>query len=260
MKIRFSIQIPKIPERPDLNEDVLLFDEEQAVICDGASESFDSRTWAHMLAKAAFAKDFIPSGETFDALADEYASNVNYAVLSWSKQAAFDRGSFSTLLKASYKKEESRIQVTAVGDSEFFLLSPVVYDISSDPRLGTCSCVRRYYRLLHCQPYKSSAEFSRRPGIISTLKRANAVFSAEYMASSVQSYEVKRGGYALLMSDALAAWSMKKYEQGKPVWDKLLSFTDEDPKSKEEFLLMVKDLRSRHELKVDDTTLLIMEF
>ena len=259
MKLRFSAQVPKILGSDDLNEDVVLTDDAQFVICDGASESYDSRTWAKKIAQVALAHDFIPSGESFDSVAREYSASVDYAKLSWSRQASFDRGSFCTLLKMGYSAQDQSVQVTAIGDSEFFLLSPDGFTVSSDPRESSVSCMHQAYSI-KCFPYANSAQFQQRPQLISTLQKANAVFSAEYVGSCVKRYAVKKGQFALLMSDAISCWCLKNQEKGSPVWETLLSFSKEDPQSLEKFTSMVVQLRLRREMRIDDTSLVIVEF
>ncbi|HFD8837105.1 TPA: hypothetical protein ACF67X_004894 [Salmonella enterica] len=53
MKQEFSGTIPKDPEYPGENEDKFAFSEDgrRLALCDGASESFNSKLWADLLAR-----------------------------------------------------------------------------------------------------------------------------------------------------------------------------------------------------------------
>ena len=124
MNIVFAAQVPKdLSSSPEHIEDVYAISNDNArvVLCDGASESFDSRTWAELLANKFLCDPDIKSGWITDVLTD-YIEKFDYQQMSWSKQASFERGSFSTLLGVQYFFDESYVQITGVGDTVAFLL------------------------------------------------------------------------------------------------------------------------------------------
>jgi hypothetical protein len=90
MKILFAGQVPKEPSFPDANEGAFEKDPESGKIAvsDGASESFDSKTWARLLACRFVENPQLNERWLADAIAD-YTARADYASLSWSKQAAF---------------------------------------------------------------------------------------------------------------------------------------------------------------------------
>src|SRR5690242_19769978 len=99
MHVSFTGSFPKTQDYPDANEDCFVITDDQLCIalCDGASESFDSKTWARSLADRFVANPLVDTNWVQEAV-DSYRSQYDWNALSWSKQAAFDRGSFATLL------------------------------------------------------------------------------------------------------------------------------------------------------------------
>ena len=85
-------------------------------LCDGASESFDSSVWAQILADK-FARDPAVTPEWLGDAIAEYVSRHDFDTMSWSQQASYERGSFSTLLGAQYDPEHRAVEILSVGDS-----------------------------------------------------------------------------------------------------------------------------------------------
>src|SRR5688572_10364860 len=123
MEVAFVGQVPKDPSFPDENEDVYELEIEtgRVAVSDGASESFDSRTWARLLATRFVKKPELSSNWLAQAIED-YSLSFDPAALSWSKQAAFDRGSFATLLGIEECIAHGTMDVIAIGDSLAVLL------------------------------------------------------------------------------------------------------------------------------------------
>jgi hypothetical protein len=99
MVVPFAGQIPKNPAYPEATEDILVAEPTtgRLALCDGASESFDSRTWAQLFARKFTKEPEVSIGWLSEAV-NEYVASFDVTDLPWSKQAAFDRGSFETLL------------------------------------------------------------------------------------------------------------------------------------------------------------------
>src|SRR5450759_3406612 len=81
------------------NEDRLCVstDKMSCAVSDGASISFDSGPWAEVLCRK-FIENSDITPEWLVSAINEYQLAYDRDVLSWSHQAAFDRGSFATLL------------------------------------------------------------------------------------------------------------------------------------------------------------------
>src|SRR5262249_13020142 len=86
-------------------------------VCDGASQSYDSAAWAQMLCRA-FIEDQCVNQDWIAHAAERYQSKHSQADLPWMKQAAFERGSFSTLLGVEALSGNA-VRVTAFGDTIF---------------------------------------------------------------------------------------------------------------------------------------------
>lgn len=195
MRLRVDLvaSVPKDPERPELNEDAWAPNE--ALTCfavsDGASESYDSRAWAQLLvAKYASDPHFLPSWVE-DATA-KYSQHVDFDSLSWSKQAAYERGSFATLLGLQLAENGREVKVLAVGDS--------------------LACQLRGGDLVATFPYSSAEEFDARPALLSTLASKNA-FLAEpdfFARNTARTWTIEAGDVLLLTTDAVGQWLLRE--------------------------------------------------
>lgn len=154
LRVDLAVTVPKDIEHQELNEDAWAVDEtvSKVALSDGASESYDSRTWATLLVKA-YAADSAFSIEWLGKVLADYSSMVNYESLSWSKQAAFDRGSFATLLGLELAPNGD-VEVLALGDS-------VAFHLRGD-------------QLLSSFPYTLPEQFDARPLLLSTLAANNS--------------------------------------------------------------------------------------
>lgn len=227
LRILFAGQVPKDSEYPELIEDALLFgvDRKSAVISDGASESYDSKKWADLIVQK-YTKDSLISKEWFFELQDNYHSSIDFQNLSWSKQASFERGSFATLLGL---KELSlgQIEITAIGDCECFVLEK---DLNIKAAI----------------PYEHSLDFENRPQLISTRSEFNSFLEKNPLTQVVT---IDNEDTILLMSDALACWTLRSMEEDDDKWKLLLSISNEIELSE-----LITSERSKRSMKVDDVT------
>lgn len=93
MRQEFAGSVPKEPRSPEANEDVLALSDSanRFALSDGASDSFNSKLWAKLLANRFIADPGVSPQWVDGALAD-YEAAHDVASMSWSKQAAFERG------------------------------------------------------------------------------------------------------------------------------------------------------------------------
>lgn len=233
LRLNFAVSVPKDPARHDLNEDVWAVDERlvRVAVSDGASESFDSRTWARLLVEKYMADPAITS-DWVDSAVAKYKASVDYEQLSWSKQAAYDRGSFATLLAVELALNGTEVEVLAIGDS-------VAMHVSSGVLLASF-------------PYTTPEEFDSRPKLLSTLTSANS-FVAELgflNKNSSKTWPVKPGDYLLLMTDAVAQWVLREQAETPSALLRMLEVTQAH-----EFEELVLKLRQEHRMCLDDSTL-----
>ena len=195
MKLRMDLtaSVPKDVERPEQNEDSWAWD--KALTCfalsDGASESYDSRAWAQLLVKK-FARDpDFSRAWVAEAVAD-YSQRIDLAALSWSQQAAFERGSFASLLGLRLAESGQEVELLAVGDS-----------LACHVRGGT---------LISTFPYSAAEEFDARPALLSTLGNKNGFLTETgFFAHDLRAtWAVRAGDVILLVTDAVGQWLLRK--------------------------------------------------
>lgn len=217
------------------NEDRFLFDETilRFVMSDGASVSYDSGTWAELICKKFIANPAVDA-EWVNELVAGYNLTIDRESLSWMKQAAFDRGSFASLLGVQLNLNLSSIQITAIGDTNIFILEDGI--------------------LTNCFPVKDVEHFSNSPDLICTVHSENAYLTEDTLNASTMTIDLGERIYAdvvsvLMATDALSAWAM-----ADPVGERLVelfSLADDN-----QFLELVSTERANGSLKLDDTSLI----
>jgi len=233
----FAAQTPKELDRPELNEDVFAFDQAvtRIALSDGASESFDSRTWAHLLVQS-FERDPRPSADWLTTTLELYKSGIDLTSLSWSKQAAFERGSFATLLGVEVHESGQQVSVFGVGDSVAVFLEE--------------GAVARSF------PLQKSLDFQVRPLLFSTRAGANGFTTdPNFRGKHSITVDVTPATTLLLMTDAIAAWFLTSVENATEEWRRLLALG-----SPEELQPLVREQRATGAMRVDDVTLLRVQF
>ena len=234
LRVDLAVTVPKDIERRALNEDAWSIDQSvtRVAVSDGASESYDSRAWATLLVNAYIA-DHEFSAEWLAKVLATYLATVEYESLSWAKQAAFDRGSFATLLALEVAPNDSDIEVLALGDSVAFHL--------------------RGGELLTSFPYTSAEEFDARPQLLSTVAANNAFITEPgfFGRNSSRTWHVQVGDVILLATDAVAQWALLEREPDRNALRYLRDVT-----ALEDFEPQVLELRRQARIRVDDSTLI----
>jgi hypothetical protein len=239
MWLKFSGQVPKDVEYPQSNEDAFVVDQQRAVaaVSDGASESFDSKTWANLLSTA-FCRCPAVHAEWAEQLAQDYELVHEPSSLSWSKRAAFDRGSFATLLGVEYSAIHSSLDVLAIGDSIAAL-------IQND-------------KLIETFPYRTALEFQQRPQLLCTQRSNNAfLHDSNFYSMHSMTWKIptELASFVLLMTDALAEWAIRGQDEGLATWRTLL-----DIDSEESLQALVSTEREARRMRIDDVTLVCLGF
>ncbi|KXU89806.1 hypothetical protein CI15_06360 [Paraburkholderia monticola] len=233
--INFKASVPKSLSEQDANEDAASFDLERGIVAisDGASESFDSRAWARLLV-ARFIQQPAVNAEWVSAARLSYEVDWDFETMSWSQQAAFDRGSFATLLGAEWHEHSRALEVFAVGDS-----LAVHLDASG---------------AWESHPYRRAEQFDERPRLLSTKAEANAfVRSSTFYTESCAVWELTEGSLVFLMTDALGQWLLTEPESFNARCQLLLSANTEPA-----FTEFVLEQRRLGAMRIDDTTLMVL--
>jgi hypothetical protein len=231
LRIVFTGSIPKDDSPDAVNEDQTATDEARQLfaVSDGASESYDSARWARLIADEWISSGAVATRLGLDRLVREYEFGCDPASLSWSRRAAYDRGSFATLLGVSLRGSE--IRVVAIGDS-----LAVGLQMGIEPRSF---------------PYQAAEDFDRRPLLLSTRLAANEALADRTVARGcVTRWPIQPGSTLLLMTDALGQWLLRHG------LDSSACSSLQQIRSGEELRELVVAERSVGMMRRDDTTLL----
>jgi len=240
MHISFQGQVPKDLAYPDDIEDAFARapDAGRVAISDGASESYDSRSWARLLVERFVADTHVDLGWLKGAIA-AYKEQSDFTELSWSHQEAFDRGSFASLLGIEHVPEARRLEVHCVGDSVAMLID------------GRGHLHRKF-------SYLRSASFRQRPNLLSTNPARNAFFTGwRSLESQIALWPLfpEEPWFVLCMTDAMGEWALRQHERRQPVWNKLLALEDQTALN-----ALVAEARDNRAMRVDDVTLVRLAF
>ncbi len=235
----FAGSLPKEAAFPDDNEDLVAVSDDfrRVVVCDGASESFDSKTWARVVQES-FMDSIQINKQWIEAALADYHSKFDFPSMNWSRQAAFERGSYTTLLGIDFSEGDRLAMVTAIGDSVAFLLSGGNMEKSF--------------------PYNSAEQFHERPLLLSTKGSANSFDLESGLAGLLKTeWRTDQGvDVAILcMTDALGQWALKGQEDGNPRWSELCGIRTVD-----ELSTLVKRECDANAMRTDDISLLHLGF
>src|SRR6266700_580090 len=157
MRESLRMTVPKV--NGQRNEDSFVHSRKDVfAISDGASVSFDSAAWSRILVRR-FAQNPNFSKEWLGAAISEFRELYDRDTLPWMKQAAFDKGSFASLLGVRFF-DDDRIQLMAIGDS-----LAVLCDGNE---------IRDTF------PYEQASQFDQRPQLLCTNPAENKFIDEPY--------------------------------------------------------------------------------
>ena len=238
MEILFHGKVAKDINCEEYNEDAYAFSCEHSLIAvsDGATDSYDSKTLAELVANQ-FIQNPNITKDWIQILLEKYNTHHDYSSLSWSKQAAFERGSFASLLGASINYEEKTINVISVGDSLAILLDQNNY-------------IKSY-------PYTTSEEFNQRPELFSSLFHHNNFTILDDFHSTHNTtwiFSEYLNPLLLCMTDAFGQWILKNEENNTSVLDIVCNI-----RTIEQLQDLVMNARADKDMKIDDVTLILID-
>ncbi len=201
-------------------------------LSDGATESSFAKEWAKALVTAFVNRDqaCIPEQNLQSWLQPVQQTWQQWLVqqnLTWFAKRKAGAGAFATFLGLEILPDLSW-QALATGDSCLFI-------------------VRNQQAHLYF-PIQNSHEFNHRPKLIGTYTEV-----ANIRMDQVNGV-AELGDRFYLTTDAIACWIFKQIEASQDPWVKLGGINSQD-----EFSQWVNELRDRHEIANDDTTLLCLE-
>lgn len=198
------------------------------MLSDGASESFASRRWAKILV-GRYLRNPSVDAEWLRQAIISYERVFNREILSWSAQAAYDRGSFATLLGLVFDDDHQGLKILGIGDTVLVL----------DDGEKICDSF----------PYTKAEQFRANPLLLSTIPDRNS----ELIDAWPRTYwhlDNNPKSRIYCMTDALGAWLLENSKERLPILRSL--------SSRDEFVEMVETARSAGVMRRDDSTLLVL--
>jgi hypothetical protein len=224
--------IPKSAGQP--NEDNWAWSHKGlSALSDGASISFDSASWSRILVRH-FCRNPNFSSDWLNLAVHEFSRLYDRETLPWMKQAAYDKGSFASLIGIQLHDNRNLAQIIAIGDSLAVLCD--------------ADAIKATF------PYRRSSEFEQSPQLLSTNPFENKFlddWNSNDTLTCDWTFKGLRMPSLLCMTDALGQWLLSRMEAGEfPL--KILR----EIKSGKAFGRFVRAERLSGRLRLDDTTLL----
>jgi hypothetical protein len=211
---------------PQLNEDAFKYSNVSGIcaVSDGASESFASGLWSRILVSRFVQRPALDKAWLARAIA-AYNAAFDRANMSWSAQAAFDRGSYATLL--GLRIDPSGVSILGIGDSLAVL----------DDGAEICTTF----------PYVEPEQFRANPLLLSTIHERNeAILSGDLTARWI----LNSAHTLYCMTDAIGAWLLSNRPERMARLRAL--------RSRAEFVALVEAARADGTMRRDDTTLIVI--
>lgn len=226
MRVLHRWTVGKQVAEPHLNEDAIACSNAKSVyaVSDGASESFASGGWARILVSRYLRRPVIDEAWLAHAITTYHAA-FDRAAMSWSAQAAFDRGSFATLLGLRF--DTSGVSILGIGDSL------AVMDDGTEIRATF--------------PYSEPEQFRANPLLLSTIHDRNAAILGGDLTTH---WRLDGTSKFFCMTDAIGAWLLSDRPERMARLRAL--------RARAEFVALVEDARAHGTMRRDDTTLLVI--
>ncbi|WP_273777989.1 hypothetical protein [Acinetobacter sp. GSS19] len=241
MKVIFQGSHPKEIGEEKANEDAFAFSEDHTklVLCDGATESYNSKLWARLICDS-FIENHNLNEDWLKLAIKKYVVEHDFNNMSWSKLSSYQRGSFTTLVSFCLDETRKEIIVRLFGDSFIFFF-------------GEKNGIYEYI------PTFDIPDFHSNPNLLSTKMDLNNDIDFSEENSNHYLTLPLDGCYqsiiAICATDALADWfdramTVIKHDRLIRIFKKI---------NHQKFNKLVGVCRKRGTLKVDDTTLIIAE-
>lgn len=224
-------------------------------IADGATEGMLSRQWANLLVKR-FVRLLPGRADLTDWLSTtlhiwqkekrHYLSQRerNNKPVQWYEEPGLESGAFAALL--------GLVLTLVDGEDGERALQRVHWNAVA---IGDCLLVQvRSDACIYMFPFDEASALTNRPFLLSSnpLRNRDLVERIEFAEG-----EALPGDRFYLMTDALAGWFLRMYEQGAAPWHELDSFRGDPAPC--EFADRIEQLRTARELRNDDVTLIHLE-
>ena len=240
MRIIYQGTQPKEIGEEMANEDSFAFSQDltKFILCDGASESYNSQLWAKLICDSYISDDI--DVDWLGNAVKKYVLEHDFNTMSWSQLSAYQRGSFTTLTSLCVDPINRKIIVRLFGDSFIFFFKKINGNYE-------------YFQTFNIP------NFHLNPLLLSTKIELNKDIDLS-IGNDKHYLEVpippdEEPIIAICATDALADWfsrAMSVVNHNRLV-NIFLTMNDR------KFNKLVSFCRGRGSLKVDDTTLVILE-
>jgi Protein phosphatase 2C len=231
------LYLPKAGATAAEYEDSFDYSAESGIVAisDGASNNFESRSWARLLTSA-----FVNHPPTeftahqlldwVDSVAAEWSEAIPWQDLTVFEETKAALGSAATLVGLKFespalRKSEGSWQCLALGDSCLFQIARG--------------------QLVKSLPIANSGDFDIHPPLLST-RTENSKLITDQLVTAHGGW--RAGDTFYLLTDAIAAWFLLEFEQGGSPWN-ILSALDE-----QSFASFVAEKRAQKLMRNDDVT------
>jgi hypothetical protein len=228
----FSGSLPKQGESDTSCEDRFALSESplvRATVVDGASDGIFVSEWADLLAHWFLTLPTLDNEFTasLSAIRQQWAEQTSMTPLPWYMQAKRRQGAAGALVGIQFTTERGWLAI-AVGDSCLFQM--------------------RGNSLITAFPVETADDFNSIPPLLHTDPQRSGERYARKLTGTFHT-----GDTFYLMSDALAAWFLREWEQGRNPTQWL-----GETLTKTSFAERIKVLRESGRLRNDDTTLVLL--
>jgi len=172
----------------------------RVAVADGATESSFAKLWAVLLAES-YVRSEVTGAEFFERLEPArrlWRQRLAGRPLPWFASEKAEQGAFAAFLGVQIDAHNNRWTALAVGDCCLMQVDDV----------------GKRMRVLKAFPLEKSSQFTMSPYLIGS--RSNGEPPNERIQISKGS--LRDGDMLLLATDAVAAWLLKRHEDGRPLW------------------------------------------
>jgi hypothetical protein len=237
----FRFTIPKKGHERRENEDSVYFSKSRGLlaVADGATEGFDSRRWAALLASqwirspGGITGDILDFQRFVDNLASVWRKKWENTELPWYSEAKFLQGSFSTFLGLYVDEDKSTFTSIAVGDTCLFVFN------------------KDRQRILSF-PLERPEDFDNSPVLIPSTARPD-----QYLLNYKKD-EFSPGARFLIMSDAVASWFLRVSDVGGDLKVQDAFWTALESRNRPLLYGLIQQERSASRMKNDDVSVLFL--
>lgn len=242
MKPQYGVlQVPKPGSQPDQCEDAFGYSEASslAAVCDGAGTAFEARSWARLLARRFI--EHPPLGgsdeellDWLDTVSGQWSQSIQWQTLNIYEELKADSGSAATLIGLQLTPSPRQAatgtwRCLAMGDSCLFQV--------------------RNGQLIVAVPIQRAADFGVHTPLLSTKRDSNLKSIGRRVTEEGTWAE---GDIFFLVTDAVAQWFLRMYEQGGTPWNDLAALDES------RFRDFVHDAQARRLMRQDDATALMV--